>query len=103
MVSQLVGNASETVNSINQEMRERDLKLALEDEYYKRTAYEQFTRIKLSLKGVTLMPLRMNFLNWLNRDKLNREYYFSLPFLFHLVLSSNIDFVTAMCTILSFL
>lgn len=28
------------------EMRERDLKLALEDEHYKRMAYEQFTRIE---------------------------------------------------------
>ena len=28
------------------EMRERDLKLALEDEHYKRLAYEQFTRLQ---------------------------------------------------------
>ena len=27
-------------------MRERDLKLALEDEHYKRLAYEQFTRLQ---------------------------------------------------------
>lgn len=28
------------------EMRDRDLKLALEDDHYKRMAYEQFTRLK---------------------------------------------------------
>lgn len=36
------------------EMRERDLKLALEDEHYKRLAYEQFTRLpkeSLSCRG----------------------------------------------------
>ena len=31
------------------EMRERDLKLALEDEHYKRLAYEQFTRLQKKL------------------------------------------------------
>lgn len=53
------------------EMRERDLKLALEDEHYKRLAYEQFTR--LQKKAYPVVESTLNYAVVVKEHIMGRE------------------------------